>query len=166
MPACRWASSPSLSLWLGSGGWATAGDDRWACTEGGSSSPLRGGGRFGRLRSAAGGGDRNRGETGQRGPSFKCSAVTGDFCGAAALTVASICTGPRSGVAVAWILPPVGALGVVCLDARDGLVSCGACFRDLVLEALGVDLGSPERSNGRSGEVSWEGEGESLGLDV
>lgn len=46
---------------------------------GGSNSPLRGGGRLGRFSIDVGGGERRRGETGQRGLSFKCSAVTGDL---------------------------------------------------------------------------------------
>lgn len=58
-----------------------------------------------------GGGERRRGETGHRGLSLRCSAVTGDLWGAATRAVVSVLTGPKLGVVAEDILPLVGAFG-------------------------------------------------------
>lgn len=65
------------------------------------------------------------------------------------------------------ILPPVGALGAVVFEwVRCGLVSCELLLRDLVLPAVEVVLGAPERIGARPGEVSREASGEDLEVDA
>lgn len=116
---------------------------------------------------AVGGGERSRGETGQRGLSFKCSAVTGDLWGVATRAVASVLTRPRLGVVQEDILPAAGALGVLVFDdVRCGLVSCELFLRDLVLPVVEAALGAPGRVAWRPGEVSREARGEDLEVDV
>lgn len=120
-----------------------------------SSSGFRGGGRLGRA--DVGGGDRRRGDTGQRGVSLRCSAVMGDFWGAETRVGEAVDTGPSLGVVAAEILveeePGVGAALVIL----EGLVS--SCVLDL-LGLEGVLLMEADRVSRRLGDVSREFDGE------
>lgn len=102
-----------------------------------------------------GGGDRNRGETGHRGESFKLSRFDGDFWGIDTLPAASV-GGGRLGVVAEERVLVVGAdVGPVDLVDRAGLGSCWLFFRDLVPGARGVfDLA------GRVGDGSREARGD------
>lgn len=112
---------------------------------GGTSCSFRGGGKLGRL----GGGERSRGETGQRGVSLRCSAWMGDFWGPEPRAAKSVDTGPSLGTAEADILPEDEAVCAVALDIRVGLLSWGVLFRDLgALVGAEADLFEPERASG------------------
>ena len=102
--------------------WSVGGGDRRALIDA-LGSALRGETTLGL---PTGGGDRSRGDIGQRGGSLG-SAVVGGFWGVGALRVGSDETGGREGVVAAdsmrcWAAVEGGLLGVVA-GARDGLTS-------------------------------------------
>jgi len=115
-----------------------------------------------------GGGDRSRGDTGQRGASLISDVIEG-FWGTGARIVGSDCTGCRAGIDAADRALCVAAAegGFVCvLDERDGLTSCTLFFLDRpgpVERAVDeLDL----FSEGRTGEDSLEGRGLLAALGV
>ncbi len=105
VPGWSWASSTSLSEAAGASG-CSWGEGVGLCRlmVGGSwsAAPLRGGPRLGLL--STGGGDRRRGETGQRGASLGWS-VGDDFWGTGARMVESEAAGTRVGVVEAEMVP-------------------------------------------------------------
>lgn len=80
------------------------------------------------------------------------------------MTVASVGTGPRFGAVVEDILALVGALAEGCLGVRVGLVSCEVVF--VVWPVVEAGFGGPERTSGRSGDVSREVKGEDCEVEV
>lgn len=116
---------------------------------------------------SCGGGERSRGETGQRGLSrgYDCSVMIDVFCGPADLAVRSDDTGNRVGVVAAEIvLEPGGRMDLTDRGVRAGLVSCWLFLLDLdtaVAEAeRAADVDALMRE--RVGETSREATGDWL----
>lgn len=132
---------------------------------GASASPLRGGGRPARF-GAPGGGERSRGDTGQRGASLRCSAVMGDFWGPTGRGASSVVTEPGLGVEAAAAALPEW-FGAEVLDFLEGVVSDGLALRDVAaLTGVVAALLDAERASGRLGEASREFQGEERRFDV
>lgn len=95
--------------------------------KGASGSGLLGNPMFGLLR--MGGGDRNRGETGHRGDSRRCSIVVGDLTETPPVEVRSDADGSSVGMlAVDRVLFPVAGAGLACPPDLVGLISCWLFF--------------------------------------